>query len=412
MNSDKKFSKALMKMAEITYRSDLAFQEKLQHILNEVISCIDAGKGSIMITREVEFLEVVASTDPKLIGIRQRLSEKSPATWVFLHLTPLYMENGVHNGPPLRNKFQTYAKDAFLVAPILCADKAIGVLSVTEKKGADLFSTDEQEIIITFAGQIISAIEHHRLNQSLTENQRCLEEKNQKLEMLEKLRTDLFNMLIHDLKGPISEILANIDILTYTVDQENMEYVKAAQAGCNTLFGMISDLLDIARLEEGSLELVQEMITPAEMLTEAISRVDSFARTRSVPLLEKRPEGMEGAAFYGDRGLLVRVLQNLLMNAIQHSPEEKAVEIGYEMEENGRIRFFVKDQGPGIAPALQTAIFDKFFQIRKKNDGRMYSTGLGLAFCKMAVTAHNGAIGVQSDGKNGSIFGFAIPTGE
>jgi two-component system sensor histidine kinase KdpD len=120
---------------------------------------------------------------------------------------------------------------------------------------------------------------------------------------------------------------------------------------------------------------------------------------------------MESARFYGDRGLLVRVLQNLLMNAIQHSPEGKAVEIGYEIEANGRIRFFIKDQGPGVAPALQTAIFDKFFQIKKKNDGRVYSTGLGLTFCKMAVAAHNGVIDIQSDGKKGSIFGFAIPMG-
>jgi K+-sensing histidine kinase KdpD len=411
MTSEKRFSNALMKMIDMTHRSDFSFQDKLHHIMSEVLDCIDAKRGSIMILREVEYLEVIASTDPKLIGVRQRISEKSPATWVFLNLTPLYMENGVHNGPPMRNKYQTYAKQAFLVVPILCGNKAVGVLNVTEKKGADRFSAGEQETIIAFAGQMISAIENDRLNQRLAENQRLLEGKNQKLQMLEKLRTDLFNMLIHDLKGPISEILANVDILTYTVDDENLEYVKAAQAGCDTLFRMISDLLDIARMEEGSLELVQEAMTPEAVIADAISRVHSFARTRAVHLIETRPEAMDSARFYGDRGLLVRVLQNLLMNAIQHSPEEKTVEMGYEPEPDARIRFYVKDQGPGVSPAHQRAIFDKFFQAGKKNDGRLYSTGLGLAFCKMAIAAHGGDIGVQSDGKNGSLFSFTIPTG-
>lgn len=411
MDPDKKFAKALTNMIQITSRSDLSFEDKLRHLLNEVVNCIDAEKGSIMINRDVEFLEVVASTNPQLVGIRKRISEKSPATWVYLNAKPLYMENGVHDGFSIRNNFQSYSKDAFIVAPIMSGDIAIGVLNLTEKKGADVFSHDEQEIILTFAGQIISAVENFRLNRCLADNQKILEEKNQKLQKLEKLRTDLFNMLIHDLKGPIAEVVANIDILTYTVDEENLEYVKAAQAGCDTLFRMVSDLLDIARMEEGSLELVLELISPREILSDAISRVHSFARTRSVDLIEEVPESVETEKFYGDRGLLVRVVQNLLMNAIHYSPEGKTIEIGITVTGTDSIQFYVKDQGPGVAIEYQDAIFDKFFQVDGKNDGRVHSTGLGLAFCKMAVMAHRGTIGVQSDGKNGSLFSFTVPSG-
>ncbi|MDX9787359.1 MAG: ATP-binding protein [Desulfobacterales bacterium] len=412
MDVDNRFSKALMKMVEISNRADLAFNDKLQHILTEVVICFDAAKGSVMINREVEYLEVVASTDSKLIGVRQRISERSPATWVFLNAAPLYMEKGIQGRPMLRNKFQSYQKGAFLIAPIGCGDQVIGVVSVTEKKGADLFSEEEQQIIITFAGQLIGAIEKNQLTEALQERQRELEQRNYELEKLKKLRTELFNMLVHDLKGPISEVVANIDILSYTVQEENMEYVKAAQAGCDTLYRMISDLLDIARLEEGSLNLVREPIRPREMLSEAVSRVHSIARTRSVILQERCLSPLTDETCYGDRGLLVRVLQNFLMNAICHSPENEVVEIGCAIDKNGDIRCDVTDRGPGVAPEFQRAIFDKYFQVQKKNDGRLYATGLGLAFCKMAIDAHKGNIGVVSDGKKGSTFWFTIPGGE
>lgn len=410
MNLDNRFSHALITMVEISNRIDLTFTERLRHILVQVVDCFDAGKGSIMINREVEFLEVVASTDENLIGVRQRISERSPATWVYLHSTPLYMEDERQAGPTFRNNFGSYKKDAFLIAPIVCADKAIGVLSVTEKRGDDRFSVEEQKVIVTFAGQLISAIEKNRLMEELQQKQRDLTQRNYELEKLKKLRTELFNMLVHDLKGPISEIVANIDILSYTVDEENLEYVKAAQAGCDTLYRMISDLLDIARLEEGSLEPVREPLAPGELLSDAVSGVHSIARTRAVLLLEKKPDTLIGETCCADRGLLVRVLQNFLINAIHHSPEGECVELGYGMDENGGIRWYVTDRGPGVAPEFQRLIFDKYFQIKKKNDGRLYSTGLGLAFCRMAVTAHGGDIGVESDGKRGSTFWFTIPS--
>lgn len=404
-------SQSLIDMVRISNRTDLPLNDKLQRILTEVLRVVGAENGSIMISRDEEHLEVVASTNHELIGVRQRISEKSPASHVFLHLKPLYMENGIQGNNPLRNKYTSYKKDAFLIVPVLCGDRAIGVLSVTEKKGQDQFLPQEREIVITFAGQLISAVENHRLNESLKDNQARLEQKNRELKALEKLRVELFNMLIHDLKGPISEIMSNIDILSYTADEENLEFVKAAQSGCDVLYRMTSDLINITRLEEGSLQLVQEAIDPGDILSEAISRIHSIARTRSVHLLEKRPAKIGQKKFYGDRSLLLRVLQNLLMNAMHHSPQNETVEIGYGYE-NKSVMFYVTDQGPGVALEFQNAIFDKFFQVKKQNDGRIYTTGLGLAFSKMAVEAHGGLIRVDSDGKKGSRFSFTIPGGD
>ncbi len=105
----------------------------------------------------------------------------------------------------------------------------------------------------------------------------------------------------------------------------------------------------------------------------------------------------------------MRVLQNFLSNAIQHSPAGETIEIGFEYSKSPKISFFVKDSGPGIPKEYQKVVFEKFTQLDKKSDGRIYTTGLGLAFCKMAVKAHKGSIGVKTVSPTGSLFWFLLP---
>jgi len=113
--------------------------------------------------------------------------------------------------------------------------------------------------------------------------------------------------------------------------------------------------------------------------------------------------------FWGDRGVLLRVLQNLLSNAIHYSPPGETIDVGFRYLKSREIEFFVKDCGPGVPAEYQESIFDKFAQIEKKRDGRIYTTGLGLTFCKMAVDAHRGKIGVKSETRKGSRFWFVVP---
>ena len=171
---------------------------------------------------------------------------------------------------------------AYLLAPVMYGEKVTGIISVTDKTGKDQFDLEEQSLLLDFAGLIIGDIENCRLTESLKKKKKELQKKNRELKRLERLRKDLFNMLIHDLKGPLSDIVANIDILSYTVEGDNKEYVAATQAGCDTLFRMTSDLLDIARLEEESLGLIYEKIRSDELISEAVSRVHAIAKASSI----------------------------------------------------------------------------------------------------------------------------------
>lgn len=399
--------KALLRIIDISHEKALSFQEKLSSILDEMLLCMNIEKGSIMLLRRNRTLEVVVSTNPDLVGVIQSVEEDTPSSWVVRNKRALYV------GPdskdvPFSKRYLHYKKDAFLLAPIISGNKVIGVLSITDKKGEDAFNAEEQEFLLTVAGQVISAIENRHLTESLKKSRDDIKQKNIELKNLERIRTELFNMLIHDLKGPLSEIVANLDILTYTTANDNLEYVNTAQSACDTLFRMITDLLDITRIEEGCLNLVYESINAAELVHEAVIRLSSMTKTRGIELRENISAGIGAVAFSGDRGLLLRILQNLITNAVQHSPAGEHIELGFE-QEGSAVVFFVQDSGPGIAPEYQEAIFHKFFQITKKRDGRRYSTGLGLTFCKMAVEAHQGTIRVESDGVKGSRFLFSVP---
>lgn len=399
--------KAMLAIMQISQQRSLRFTTKLQRIIEHVTACLDSERGSIMILRGRQTLEVVASTIPALLGVKQPLTGDTPSTWVFKNKRILYVGPSVES-IFFQTKSGTYKREAFLVAPIFKKNRVLGVLSITEKKGSDAFDQDERELLLATAGQVIYTLEAERLNAAMKKNRLVIARKNQALKKLERIRTELFNMLIHDLKGPLSEIVAHLDILSYTVSGEDLEYVQAARNGCDTLFRMVTDLLDITRLEEGALSLVPEKIVVRGLLHEAMLGLSGMAQTHGVAFHEVVPDNAQAVVLIGDRGLLMRVLQNLLINAIQHSSSGAPVEAGVELVGND-VRLYVQDQGPGIAPELHDAVFQKFFQITKQRDGRRYSTGLGLTFCKLAVDAHRGTIHVVSDGVKGSRFIITLP---
>jgi len=365
-------------------------------------------RGSIMLVKGRKNLEVAAATSPHLIGVKQSIDQDSPSSWVVKNKKLLSVDK-TSDRSLFSNRFDHYKKDAFLLAPILSQNKMIGIISVTEKMGSDRFSKADQTILLNIAGHVISALEKNRLAESLRRSKKNLNDKNIQLRKLEKIRTELFNMLIHDLKGPISEVMANIDILSYVTGGENLEYVEAARSGCDTLYRMITDLLDIARLEDRSLKLYLERIDPADLIKEAASRIYGLSRSRDLTVVEKVPSDGGNIYLNADRGILLRVLQNLLTNAIQFSPAGEIIEIGYIPVDPSQIQFFVKDKGPGIPPEFREAIFDKFMQVSSRKDGRKFTTGLGLTFCKMAVEEHKGKIYAESDEGQGSRFVFFLP---
>jgi len=408
MSPDRRILEVLLRITTISNNRKYDFQKKLNLILKEIVDCMQVSNGSIMLIKNRKTLEVVASTRPHIIGQEQSLDTDSPSTWVVNNKQPLYSDASAPHEVFIK-RFSHYKSDAFFLAPLMNNDIVVGLVTLTDRIEKDVFIQEERELLMNIMGHVIIALENNRLATSLRKQHRSIKKKNQELRKLEKLRTDLFNMLVHDLKGPISVIIANLDVLTYTLEEEeNIEFVETARSSCNTLYNMVSNLLDITRLEEGKLPLVLEEIKLQAIIKESQSALLVSLKTKDIRFTIDFPES-DDVSLQVDRSMILRVLQNLLMNAIDYSPHGETLTLGYRHHDSGGIEFFVSDKGPGVPEHSRESIFDKYVQLDKKADGRVYTTGLGLAFCKMAVEAHGGQIGVESGEQEGSRFYFVLP---
>jgi two-component system sensor histidine kinase/response regulator len=238
----------------------------------------------------------------------------------------------------------------------------------------------------------------------------ALEETNRKLREMEKLREDLMNMIVHDLKTPLTAVTATIEMLHDgdfgAVSEEQRKALSDAQSKAQDLLLLIEDLLEVSRIEETSLPLEVEPIVPAEFLRELIGewrlRLQQEGASASVEVAPDTP------AIGADRLLLKRVFGNLIQNAITHSANPVTMHLSARRE-NGGVLFTVADNGPGIPREYHEVIFRKFQQVKTPHAPRVRTSGLGLAFCKMAVDAHGGRIWVQSAEGQGSAFHIVLP---
>jgi len=232
----------------------------------------------------------------------------------------------------------------------------------------------------------------------------------QRLQELEQLRDDLTNMIIHDLRTPLTSVIAGMQTLEVMgdLDEGQREMVTIAIGGGETLLGMINDLLDVEQMESGSLMLVLCELEAAPLIKEAVAQVASLSGYKSLSVVQSAPDLPR---FLGDDSKLRRVLVNLLGNAIKFTPPHGTIAV--RPSDDGRAMLFsVSDTGEGIPADAFERIFEKFGQVESRKGGRMMSTGLGLTFCKLAVEAHGGQIRVESVPGHGSTFSFSIPLGE
>ncbi len=241
----------------------------------------------------------------------------------------------------------------------------------------------------------------------------ALEDSYRKLRELEKVRDDLMKMIVHDLKTPLTSVLATLEMLIDgdfgALNEEQRRVLGDSESKSEDLLALMEDLLEVARIEEAHLQLDLQPIAPgaltAEVIHEWTLRFQQEAATVSVDVAD------DARIFHADKALVKRVMSNLIQNALTHGGRNVAISIAARSapEGGGGVLFTVADNGPGIPPEYHELIFRKFERVRNPAIPRVRSSGLGLAFCKLAVDAHGGRIWVQSQEGEGSQFHFMLP---
>lgn len=246
---------------------------------------------------------------------------------------------------------------------------------------------------------------------NISNQKKELEKSYQTIKMAEESRDTLAHMIVHDLNNPLANILgfsqlAERVLQKETLDRERvMKHIKGIQSSANQMRVLIRGILDISKLEAGDMPVNLAILDGVKLAREASAQ---FASSSEGEPLIKFESSLEQALLKADEELLMRVLQNLIGNALKHTARGTSITCSVHRTEE-EIIFSVSDQGPGIPEEYTDKIFDKFFQIQSRTEGKKYGVGLGLAFCKMAITAQGGRIWVESKEGDGSVFKVALP---
>jgi signal transduction histidine kinase len=225
----------------------------------------------------------------------------------------------------------------------------------------------------------------------------------QQLQRAAEHRKSMVQMLAHDIRGPIASSKLSLATLSRTEDpKQAVSSIKSAENDLNRAVVLLEDLLTIDRLEAGKLDLE---IAPIELHTLIAQVTEALATLASAKGIEIAVASEEPIVIEGDRARLMQVLQNLIINAINHSDKSTTITISYSQQPD-HTKICIKDCGKGISRENQAQIFDPFVQAEQQGKNGF---GLGLAICKRLVEAHEGELGFDSKEGEGTTFWVKLP---
>ena len=279
-------------------------------------------------------------------------------------------------------------------------------IHMTNKQGDDFYVTARmvyynEEKIVCFLHDI-SDIERERIRAEKLNNE--LREAKERAEESNRLKTAFLANMSHEIRTPLNAIVGFSDILMQTEDaEERGQYMEIIRNNNSLLLQLISDILDLSRIEAGTFDFskadtdINQMMDEIEQSTLLKLNNDRIRVTYQKPLPE--------FSLYTDRNRVMQVIMNFITNAVKFT-QEGFISFGYHLTDNGKhVRFYVTDSGCGMKEADRERIFERFVKLNSFIQG----TGLGLSICKMIIEKLQGEIGVESIEGKGSTFWFTIP---
>jgi len=293
---------------------------------------------------------------------------------------------------------------ALLAVPMLSEDEVVGALVVNRRVPGE-FEPRVVDVLRTFGTQSALAIQNARLF-------REIEDKSRQLEAANRHKDEFLASMSHELRTPLNAVIGFSEVLLERmfgdVNAKQEEYLQDILTSGRHLLSLINDILDLAKIEAGRMDLDVEEFDVAQAIDNAVVLVRERATRKGLTLDTRLDRGL--GSLRGDQRKVKQVLLNLLSNAVKFTPEGGRVEIRAQRLD-GHVEVAVTDTGIGIAEEDLDAVFEEFRQVgtdyAKKHEG----TGLGLTLSRKFVELHGGRIWVKSQLGQGSTFAFTLPGG-
>jgi two-component system sensor histidine kinase KdpD len=282
--------------------------------------------------------------------------------------------------------------------PLSIKETTLGVLVLLPVNLRRVFLPEQRKLLETFLGQIAQAITRVRLTEQARKAQLEME--------AERLRNSLLSSISHDLRTPLATIVGSASAL---VEEDNalkpedkLELSRAIYDEGLRIASLVNNILDMARLDAGAVELNRQWYPLKEIIGTVLTRLQKRLTGRRVTV--KLPPGIP--MIYADAMMVEQVLINLLENVLRYTPEQSPVEI-MAKSSAATMEISVADQGPGIPEGCETKLFEKFYRVR--NEAAQSGVGLGLSICRAIIAAHGGSIQAHNRPTGGAVFSFLIP---
>jgi two-component system, sensor histidine kinase and response regulator len=226
------------------------------------------------------------------------------------------------------------------------------------------------------------------------------------LRALERLRDEMVRMVIHDMRSPLASLLMDLRFLKGSagaLGDDGQAAMQSALKAVREMTAMASDVLDVSRLEACSMPIERAVWDLTQMARDVCAALATTGIERAVDV-----ESSGAANVTCDGALVRRVMENFVSNGIRYSPHDSPVRISIASGD-GVVRVTVHDQGAGVALENREKIFGKFGTLEDRQESSYHSVGLSLPFCKLAIAAHGGTIGVDAAIPAGCTFWFELP---
>ena len=291
---------------------------------------------------------------------------------------------------------------ALLAVPLLREDRLIGGLVVRRKKAGE-FPAPVVNLLQTFATQSVLAIENARLF-------REIEEKGRQLELANRHKSEFLSNMSHELRTPLNAIIGFSEVLLERMfgemNEKQEDYLKDIHSSGQHLLSLINDILDLAKVEAGRMELNPTTFDLSAAIDNALTLIRERAMHHGIALATEIDSQL--GELNADERKLKQILLNLLSNAVKFTPEGGRITVGARRLRD-MVEIAVNDTGIGIAPKDQAAVFEEFKQVGRDYTRKAEGTGLGLALTRKLVELHGGAMRLESEPGKGSTFSFTLP---
>jgi DNA-binding response OmpR family regulator len=276
--------------------------------------------------------------------------------------------------------------------------------------GADDFLSKPFENIELLA-RVKSLLRLKEYHDELQSKNLELAEKNDSLIRMDRFKEDLTNLIIHDMKNPLFVIQGNLQMMSMSMENVPPEilkkYAQRIERSSQQLLRMVVNLLDISRIEEGTIDLKNDHANINEIIDKIIERIKDYPENKNKEILVDLNSNLPELTI--DRSVMERVFENLINFSITNLVDEGKVTITTAAVDDQKIQFVTHDNGTQIPKNYYDKIFEKFSQTEIKDSGYRVDRALGLTFCKMAVEAHKGSMWLDLETKVGNKFIIELP---